>query len=87
MPDATKFRFKSLSNRAFQLRYPEALENADSDDSQIDLGQSACEGFGEVKVPGHGWCGCVLGTFGSPIYFYTDDDGWTKCPPGKYQGI
>jgi hypothetical protein len=69
-------KFRSLSNVAFNRKYPEAMDNAGGPDCNVDLGSSECTGFGEVKIEGKGWCGCVLGLNAEPIFAYTEKEGW-----------
>jgi len=80
-------KFRVMTQAAFDKRFPEAVANAEGDDSQVDLGSREVTGYGEVKIPGHGWHGCALGLKGEPIYFYSDDDGWERCPKVTFEKV
>jgi hypothetical protein len=79
-------KFKVLIEETFIKEHPEANEAAQSDECEHDMGSMECRGFGEVKTD-IGWCPCILGLQFTPIYFYTEDDGWQRCPPFTFQEI
>ena len=71
-------RFKELEYGEFARRYEADDPSADIDDLPVP------RRFGEVRIPGHGWHGCVLGHDGNPSHFWDDDDGWKIVPKVKF---
>ena len=72
-------KVKQLTKDEFERKYGEALEALEGDD---DMSKPSNPKFGEVKIPGHGWHGCILGADLKPTHFYSDDDGWRDAPKG-----
>ena len=69
-------KFKVLTPKEFNKRYPEALACTDGNI------------VGEVLIPGHGWHACLVGGHGKPTRFYSDDDGWEPAPVGvKFEQV
>ncbi len=80
-------KFKRLTEEQFAERYPEALSD-DREDIDFSSVTYADNPHGEVKVPGAGWRGCLIGRGkGVPVMFYDEDDGWQETPGATFQEI
>lgn len=83
---------KALFADQFRDRYPEAYhalwegELSDCEEvpawvaEYVRTANEMVPRFGEVKVPGYGWHGCVMDGTGRVTHFHSDDDGWQEAP-------